>query len=114
MSPDTARLIDEVSIMKYICKEFWISLYMKQIDNLRTNNQGIFVLQDNNFRFLTHMSAGKQYIDVTERVSVNLMFKNTLFKNFSILFFLFQVSCIQLWCFKRCTYQSRIPVCSYS
>jgi hypothetical protein len=38
MVPDTFRLTDEISIMKYICKEFWISLFSKQIDNLRTNN----------------------------------------------------------------------------
>lgn len=38
MVPDTFRLTDEISVMKYICKEFWISLFTKQIDNLRTNN----------------------------------------------------------------------------
>jgi hypothetical protein len=38
MVPDTFRLTDDISIMKYICKEFWISLFTKQIDNLRTNN----------------------------------------------------------------------------
>jgi hypothetical protein len=71
--------------MKYVCKgicivlfikffnrinylEFWITLFSKQIDNLRTNNSGIFVLQDNNFRFLSQISSGKQYLDVLDLV----------------------------------------------
>jgi hypothetical protein len=79
------RLTDDVSIMKYVCKgicivlfikffnrinylEFWITLFSKQIDNLRTNNSGIFVLQDNNFRFLSQISSGKQYLDVLDLV----------------------------------------------
>ena len=37
-------MTDDVSIMKYICKEFWITVYTKQIDNLRTNNSVITIL----------------------------------------------------------------------
>ena len=69
-----SRLCDDISVMKYICKEFWSLLFTKQVDNLRTNNsvififfktidninylffdniKGIFVLHDNNFRFLS-------------------------------------------------------------
>uniref|UniRef100_A0A7N4PCN5 Trafficking protein particle complex subunit 6B n=1 Tax=Sarcophilus harrisii TaxID=9305 RepID=A0A7N4PCN5_SARHA len=60
---DTARFKDELDIMKFICKDFWTTIFKKQIDNLRTNHQGIYVLQDNKFRLLTQMSAGKQYLD---------------------------------------------------
>ena len=38
MAPDTSRLCDDISVMKYICKEYWTLLFSKQIDNLRTNN----------------------------------------------------------------------------
>lgn len=33
--------------MKFICKEFFIHIYGRQIDNLRTNHKGTFVLQSN-------------------------------------------------------------------
>ncbi|NXF52543.1 TPC6B protein, partial [Oceanites oceanicus] len=46
---DTARFKDELDIMKFICKDFWTT--------------GIYVLQDNKFRLLTQMSAGKQYLE---------------------------------------------------
>ncbi|KAM5130042.1 trafficking protein particle complex subunit 6B [Mantella aurantiaca] len=60
---DTARFKDELDIMKFVCKDFWTTVFKKQIDNLRTNHQGIYVLQDNKFRLITQMSAGKQYLD---------------------------------------------------
>ncbi|KAM9290477.1 trafficking protein particle complex subunit 6B isoform 2-T5 [Cariama cristata] len=60
---DTARFKDELDIMKFICKDFWTTVFKKQIDNLRTNHQGIYVLQDNKFRLLTQISAGKQYLE---------------------------------------------------
>ncbi|XP_069064713.1 trafficking protein particle complex subunit 6B [Lissotriton helveticus] len=59
---DTARFKDELDIMKFVCKDFWTTVFKKQIDNLRTNHQGIYVLQDNKFRLLSQMSMGKQYL----------------------------------------------------
>lgn len=60
---DSPRFKDELEIMKYICKDFWTAVYKKQIDNLRTNHQGTYVLQDNNFQLLMQMSDGKQYTE---------------------------------------------------
>ena len=54
---------DELDLMKFICKDFWTSVFKKQIDNLRTNHQGVYVLQDKNFKFLSKVSAGRQYLD---------------------------------------------------
>ena len=70
MFPDTFRLTDDISIMKYICKEFWINMFGKQIDNLRTNNSGIFVLQDNNFKHVSLLSSSNES---TANVSKNVM-----------------------------------------
>ncbi|XP_056658553.1 trafficking protein particle complex subunit 6B-like [Monodelphis domestica] len=60
---DTALFKDELEIMNFICKDFWTTVFKKQIDNLRTNHEGIYVLQDNKFQLLTQMSSGKQYLD---------------------------------------------------
>ncbi|KAJ6639918.1 Trafficking protein particle complex subunit 6b, partial [Pseudolycoriella hygida] len=57
------RFKDELDTMKFICTDFWTSIYKKQIDNLRTNHQGIYVLQDNSFRFLNNLSNGSQYLE---------------------------------------------------
>jgi len=54
---------DELDLMKFVCKDFWTSIFRKQIDNLRTNHQGVYVLQDKSFRFLAKVSGGKQYLE---------------------------------------------------
>ncbi|XP_028309007.1 trafficking protein particle complex subunit 6b isoform X1 [Gouania willdenowi] len=63
LTKETSRFKDELDVMKFICKDFWTCLFKKQIDNLRTNHQGIYVLQDSKFQLLSHLSAGKQYLD---------------------------------------------------
>ncbi|XP_022747856.1 trafficking protein particle complex subunit 6B-like [Durio zibethinus] len=50
------RFSDHLEAIKFICKDFWSVLFKKQIDNLKTNHRGTFVLQDNRFRWLTRMS----------------------------------------------------------
>jgi hypothetical protein len=53
---DHLRFQDTLEVIKFICKEFWQMLYKKQVDNLRTNHRGVYVLQDNRFRPLLHVS----------------------------------------------------------
>nr|ABK24511.1 unknown [Picea sitchensis] len=50
------RFADHLEAIKFICKDFWSELFKKQIDNLKTNHRGTFVLQDNRFRWLTRIS----------------------------------------------------------
>ncbi|KAH9329338.1 hypothetical protein KI387_001446, partial [Taxus chinensis] len=50
------RFGDHLEAIKFICKDFWSELFKKQIDNLKTNHRGTFVLQDSRFRWLTHIS----------------------------------------------------------
>lgn len=50
------RLEADLDIVKFICKDFWEHTFKKQIDVLRTNHRGLYVLTDNNFRWLSHVS----------------------------------------------------------
>jgi hypothetical protein len=68
LTKDWPRFKDELDTMKFICTDFWSSINKKQIDNLRTNHQGVYVLQDNAFRFLTRLSAGRQYLEMAPKV----------------------------------------------
>ncbi|WOL13622.1 trafficking protein particle complex subunit 6B [Canna indica] len=51
------RFSDHLEAIKFICKDFWSQLFKKHIDNLKTNHRGTFVLQDNKFHWLTHVSV---------------------------------------------------------
>lgn len=52
LTREWSRFKDELDMIKFICTDFWSSLFHKQIDNLRTNHHGVYVLQDNAFRLL--------------------------------------------------------------
>jgi hypothetical protein len=58
---------DELDLLKFICKDFWGAIFRKQIDNLRTNHQGVYALQDNSFRFLSKVSADRQYLEASPK-----------------------------------------------
>ncbi|XP_058792262.1 trafficking protein particle complex subunit 6b [Phymastichus coffea] len=64
------RFKDELDIIKFICTDFWNSLYHKQVDNLRTNHHGVYVLHDNEFRLLAKVgkSGSKQYLQESPRL----------------------------------------------
>jgi hypothetical protein len=42
----------QLEAIKFICKEFWLEVFRKQIDKLQTNHRGIFVLKDLDFKWL--------------------------------------------------------------
>jgi trafficking protein particle complex subunit 6 len=46
--------LDPLDKIKFVCKDFWLSLFRKKMDKLQTNHRGIFVLSDNNFKWLEH------------------------------------------------------------
>ena len=53
---DRQRFGDTLEIIKFICKDFWMEVYRKQIDKLQTNNRGVYMLQDNSHPVLTRCS----------------------------------------------------------
>lgn len=44
LTREMPRFKDELDTMKFICTDFWASVFKKQIDNLRTNHQGMEIL----------------------------------------------------------------------
>ncbi|KAE8584983.1 hypothetical protein XENTR_v10021184 [Xenopus tropicalis] len=63
LTKDSPSFKDDLEVVKFVCKDFWTILFKKQIDNLRTNHQGTYVLQDNRFMLLTQLSSSKQYLE---------------------------------------------------
>lgn len=39
ITKDRPRFLDNLDVVKFICKDFWIALFKKQIDNLKTNHR---------------------------------------------------------------------------
>ncbi|KAL4898463.1 transport protein particle component [Aspergillus ambiguus] len=55
-SRDRPRFTDNLDVIKFLCKDLWTVLFRKQIDNLKTNHRGVYVLTDNSFRPFARMS----------------------------------------------------------
>ncbi|KAJ6239164.1 trafficking protein particle complex subunit 6b [Anaeramoeba flamelloides] len=55
-SIEVPRLVDDESRLRFIGKNFWKKLFGKKINSLRTNHKGIWMLQDNEFKLLNHLS----------------------------------------------------------
>ncbi|KAH6627678.1 transport protein particle component [Chaetomium tenue] len=56
-SRDRPRFNDTLDVIKFLCKDIWTLVFRKQVDNLKTNHRGVYVLTDNAFRPFARMSA---------------------------------------------------------
>ncbi|TMW60231.1 hypothetical protein Poli38472_000273 [Pythium oligandrum] len=54
---DRPRMTEPLDVIKFVCKDFWILIFKKQIDKLQTNHRGVFVVQDYTFRWLSGFSS---------------------------------------------------------
>lgn len=57
--------LDILELVKFICKDVWISLFDKQVDNLRTNHRGVYVVSDNAFASLNGLSPVSVSVSVS-------------------------------------------------
>ncbi|KXG51151.1 Transport protein particle (TRAPP) component [Penicillium griseofulvum] len=53
---DRPRFTDNLDVIKFLCKDLWTVLFKKQVDNLKTNHRGVYVLTDSTFRPFGRMS----------------------------------------------------------
>ncbi|XP_042556392.1 trafficking protein particle complex subunit 6A [Dipodomys spectabilis] len=63
LPPETLAFREELDVLKFLCKDLWVAVFQKQMDGLRTNHQGTYILQDNNFPLLVPMASGLQYLE---------------------------------------------------
>ncbi|KAL6704651.1 hypothetical protein ACN47E_008048 [Coniothyrium glycines] len=69
-SRDAPRPTAPLDAIKFLCKDLWTLLFRKQIDNLKTNHRGIYVLTDNTFKPLTRMSFDTKKYDAAMQTAL--------------------------------------------
>jgi len=69
---DRPRFSDTLDTIKFICKDFWVIVWNKQVDNLRTNHRGVYVLQDNLFKPLSRISSYNGSADALKQAKLYL------------------------------------------
>lgn len=68
------KLVDILDVMKFLCRDVWKALYNKQMDNLRTNNRGTFVLVDNRYKFIANLASQNGSADTVNKAMAHLWF----------------------------------------
>ena len=51
---DLHFLSDQLDVIKFLCKDFWLHVFQRQVDKLQTNHRGVYVLHDVQCRTLAH------------------------------------------------------------
>ncbi|KAF8570236.1 hypothetical protein P879_04427 [Paragonimus westermani] len=62
LTKDHPRFVTELDVVKYVCTDFWSSVFHKQVDTLKTNYQDMYVLFISDFCLLERISRGSQYL----------------------------------------------------
>ncbi|KAI5949617.1 TRS33 [Candida jiufengensis] len=70
----STKIIDILDIMKFICRDVWKFIFIKQIDNLRTNHRGTFVLIDNHFKLFENIRSQRGMQDTITKSKIYLWF----------------------------------------
>lgn len=73
-SRDKPRFSDSLDIIKFICKDIWMLLFKKQVDNLKTNHKGVYVLTDLSFSWFLRMSTKTGGQDAINKAQIFLWF----------------------------------------
>lgn len=63
---------DALDMIKFVCRDLWIALFGKQMDNLKTNHKGVFVLTDYKFRWYF------KYLSLNPRITGGVAYRTYL------------------------------------
>ncbi|KAK6910516.1 transporter particle component [Kwoniella mangroviensis CBS 8886] len=100
-------LATHLDIIKFICKDLFLYVYSKQIDNLRTNHKGIFVLQSHSFPPLIPLSTYKGSSNDIEIAKSHLLFPQALLQGALVRLGMNAVVTAESSGLPQCTFQIR-------
>ncbi|OZJ05931.1 hypothetical protein BZG36_01208 [Bifiguratus adelaidae] len=105
---DRPRFVDTLDVVKFVCKDLWTVAFKKQVDNLKTNRRGVYVLQDNNFRWFMRMSLDADPAEATKRAAPYLWFPCGLIRGALANLGVSSVVMAETSNIPQCTFQIRI------
>ncbi|EEA07202.1 transport protein particle component Bet3, putative [Cryptosporidium muris RN66] len=76
LSLERSRITDQKEIIKFMCKDLWNYIFLKQADRLQTNRRGGYAILDNNFswlKLLPNISRNNAKIQLEPAINVILV-----------------------------------------
>ncbi|KAF8525084.1 TRAPP complex subunit trs33 [Hysterangium stoloniferum] len=106
---ERGRFTDTLDVIKFICKDVWMAVWEKQIDNLRTNHRGVYVLQDNTFRPIVRISSSEGPVDALKRAKIHTAFPAGLLRG-ALSRLGYQATVVaEITSLPQCTFQIKLP-----
>ncbi|KAI0735763.1 transport protein particle component [Earliella scabrosa] len=100
---------DTLDAIKFICKDLWNACWEKQVDNLRTNHRGVYVLQDNSFKPLTRISGWEGRADSLRKAKIYVAMPAGIIRG-ALTRLGFQATVVpEITTLPQCTFQVKLP-----
>ncbi|KAI0761626.1 transport protein particle component [Trametes elegans] len=106
---DRGLFTDTLDAIKFICKDLWNVCWEKQVDNLRTNHRGVYVLQDNAFKPLTHISGWEGRADALRKAKVYVAMPGGILRGALARLGFQAVVVPEVTNLPQCTFQVKLP-----
>ncbi|KAF8837247.1 hypothetical protein BDN67DRAFT_973225 [Paxillus ammoniavirescens] len=100
---------DSLDAIKFVCKELWVSCWDKQVDNLRTNHRGVFVLQDNTFKPIARISSWEGRAEATKRARLYVALPAGIIRGALARMGLHGTVTPEITSLPHCTFQIKLP-----
>ncbi|KAK7047223.1 hypothetical protein VNI00_006889 [Paramarasmius palmivorus] len=107
---DRPLFTETLDVIKFICKDVWAAFWDKQVDNLRTNHRGVYVLQDNSFKTISRLSSWQGRPEATKRAKLYVAMPAGIIKGvLSRLGYQGVTVTPEVTSLPQCTFQVKIP-----
>lgn len=106
---DRPRFSDTLDVIKFLCKDIWMALWEKQIDNLRTNHRGVYVLQDNTFRPITRISSAEGPSDALKKAKIYTALSTGVLRGALLRIGIQATVTAEISALPQCTFQVKLP-----
>ncbi|ESK86482.1 bet3 family protein [Moniliophthora roreri MCA 2997] len=107
---DRPLFTETLDVIKFICKDVWAAFWDKQVDNLRTNHRGVYVLQDNSFKTISRLSSWRGRPEAMKRAKLYVAMPAGIIKGvLSRLGYQGVTVTPEINSLPQCTFQVKIP-----
>ncbi|TDL22370.1 transport protein particle component [Rickenella mellea] len=104
-----ARFTDTLDAVKFVCKDVWALCWDKQVDNLRTNHRGVYVLQDNAFKPILRISSFEGHADAVRRAKLFVAMPAGIIRGALARIGYHGVVVPEITTLPQCTFQVKLP-----
>lgn len=106
---DRQLFSDTLDAIKFICKDLWSACWDKQVDNLRTNHRGVYVLQDNSFKPIQRISSWEGRPDALRKAKIYAAMPAGIIKGALSRLGFQAVVVPEITTLPQCTFQVKLP-----